>query len=518
MGPGRDVVEPQKAAVGGGAGRRVAVGGNPASAGRGGGRQHLRVAAAAGPGVPLGRGRRRRSARRGPLDQTLAAIHPDDRQRVKRRLRAAARTGGAGTIGFRDNNPGPAMRYLSATFFAVGPERPARRIEIIVQDVTKAALTEIALRESVDHYRTAVELNPEIPWLADPDGSIIEVGPRWLEMVDARPGTRLGRGLLRALHPDDVEPTTAAWRRGAAQRRALRHRISRPAQGRALSLDAGPRRSTARCGRPDRPLVRGARGHPRAAERGGGAARERGVRALDPREHDHGDRGAGRGGPADLHERPRAQDHGGRGLRGDPQPAVRLVLAGERRAGDPRRDYPGPPGRDGAADALRADGQGGAAVVGPLHLAHPRRRREGRTAPRAIARRNRGQAERGGGGGGLAAARQCARKHDGQRHQPRSRLVRHLHEPPRRGHVGNRGPDHRPGFARTVRGRCRALPRALPRGNGGTEGHRLRGLPAQHRRLAGSAGLRQQCRADHLLPRCDRAATGAGADRAPGPP
>ena len=83
-------------------------------------------------------------------------------------------------------------REFGATHFPSGPNQ----IQVIVQDVTRTRHAERALRESEDHYRTAVALNPEVPWLADPHGDIIEFGPRWLEMVDTTRKDTLGEGLL----------------------------------------------------------------------------------------------------------------------------------------------------------------------------------------------------------------------------------------------------------------------------------------------------------------------------------
>jgi diguanylate cyclase (GGDEF)-like protein/PAS domain S-box-containing protein len=145
-----------------------------------------------------------------PLDAMLERIDPADRNRVKRRLRAAARSGRSGTMQLR-SAPSAGSRFLSGTFFPIGDTVPATRLQIIIQDVTQAVETERALRASVTHYRQAVELNPEIPWVAGPDGSILEVGPRWLELMGMSADRTLGTGWLTALHPDDVAPTVAYW-------------------------------------------------------------------------------------------------------------------------------------------------------------------------------------------------------------------------------------------------------------------------------------------------------------------
>ncbi|MDO7835050.1 EAL domain-containing protein [Sphingobium sp. HBC34] len=68
-----------------------------------------------------------------------------------------------------------------------------------------------ALAESQEHYRWSVQLNPQVPWTAAPDGNIQEVGPRWSELTGMAPDQAMGTGWMGALHPDDIEPTVAVW-------------------------------------------------------------------------------------------------------------------------------------------------------------------------------------------------------------------------------------------------------------------------------------------------------------------
>jgi diguanylate cyclase (GGDEF)-like protein/PAS domain S-box-containing protein len=145
-----------------------------------------------------------------PLERVLESVDAADRARVRRRLRATARSGRSGTMQFRSSRES-GSRILSGTFFPLDSAVPAARLQVIIQDVTQAAETEQKLRESVAHYRTAVKLNPEIPWVAAPDGSILEVGPRWLELVGMVAEETLGSGWTSALHPDDLETTGRDW-------------------------------------------------------------------------------------------------------------------------------------------------------------------------------------------------------------------------------------------------------------------------------------------------------------------
>jgi diguanylate cyclase (GGDEF)-like protein/PAS domain S-box-containing protein len=68
-----------------------------------------------------------------------------------------------------------------------------------------------ALHESEEHYRYSVELNPQIPWIADPQGNILDVSSRWQALMGTPVDEALGSGWMQTLHPDDVAPTLQQW-------------------------------------------------------------------------------------------------------------------------------------------------------------------------------------------------------------------------------------------------------------------------------------------------------------------
>ena len=72
---------------------------------------------------------------------------------------------------------------------------------------------EQSLRESEDHYRHTVELNPQVTWTALPDGQLNRVAGRWEEWTGT-PGT--GEGWAAGLHPDDVPRSFEAWHHSVA--------------------------------------------------------------------------------------------------------------------------------------------------------------------------------------------------------------------------------------------------------------------------------------------------------------
>jgi PAS domain S-box-containing protein len=75
------------------------------------------------------------------------------------------------------------------------------------------AQAEQSLRDSEDHYRHTVELNPQVTWTALADGHLDRLSSRWQEWTGT---SGLGDGWAEALHPDDREPTLEAWRRSVA--------------------------------------------------------------------------------------------------------------------------------------------------------------------------------------------------------------------------------------------------------------------------------------------------------------
>jgi len=76
----------------------------------------------------------------------------------------------------------------------------------------QAELLETALAESREHHRWSVELSPQVPWTATPDGAIEEVGPRWRDLTGSSPEQAMGAGWINALHPDDMDRTLTLWR------------------------------------------------------------------------------------------------------------------------------------------------------------------------------------------------------------------------------------------------------------------------------------------------------------------
>jgi diguanylate cyclase (GGDEF)-like protein/PAS domain S-box-containing protein len=137
-------------------------------------------------------------------------VHPDDYLEVQARLDVLFTPGSSGEYSHEHRVVGADgfVRWVAArgrVHFSEG--RPARFVGTLV-DISAHKAAEKALRESEDHYRSSVELNPQIPWTAAPDGQIAEVGPHWRALTGVTAGARLSD----TFHSEDVTAIRTAWR------------------------------------------------------------------------------------------------------------------------------------------------------------------------------------------------------------------------------------------------------------------------------------------------------------------
>ncbi|WP_245500905.1 PAS domain S-box protein [Rhizobium sp. BK251] len=89
-------------------------------------------------------------------------------------------------------------------------------VVVTTRNVTARRKAEAKLRASEEHYRSLVELNPQVPWTADPFGSVLEAGPRWKVITGFDPAEALGNGWAKAIHPADLPATQRLWSKSIA--------------------------------------------------------------------------------------------------------------------------------------------------------------------------------------------------------------------------------------------------------------------------------------------------------------
>jgi PAS domain S-box-containing protein len=81
----------------------------------------------------------------------------------------------------------------------------------LAREITKLKLTEEALRESEQRWRSLTEALPQLVWSATPDGACDYFSTQWTEHTGVAEVELLGWRWLETLHPDDREPTRHFW-------------------------------------------------------------------------------------------------------------------------------------------------------------------------------------------------------------------------------------------------------------------------------------------------------------------
>ncbi len=100
------------------------------------------------------------------------------------------------------------------------------------------ANAEKSLRESEQELRFTLELNPQIPWTAAPNGAVTHLTERWLKLTGLSREEALGRGWEAIQHPEDLVEVVKAWRSSRRDRRRVRPRAPDPDASGNVSLGA----------------------------------------------------------------------------------------------------------------------------------------------------------------------------------------------------------------------------------------------------------------------------------------
>jgi PAS domain S-box-containing protein len=145
------------------------------------------------------------------LGRTVAEVIPHLFPKLEPYLRRALGGEPINGLELQDRKANQLTTYLISYQPARDEADEVVGVSISVVDISEHRNTEEALIESEDHYRHTIELNPQIPWIAAPDGMIIDVSRRWESLTGVKKREALGDGWLKVLHPDDLQPTRIAW-------------------------------------------------------------------------------------------------------------------------------------------------------------------------------------------------------------------------------------------------------------------------------------------------------------------
>ena len=182
------------------------------------------------------------------LGRTVAEALPDWHPKLQPYLQRSL--AGESITGIEMSHPDAYHPGQTSTFLV--SFQPARdEVEEIIgislsfADISPRKRAEQALAESEDHYRHTVELNPQIPWTAGPDGMILDVSQRWEKLTGLPKEKSLGQGWIQVVHPADVQQTLTAWHHSirTGEPTDLEFRIRRTTPGwRWVRSRAAPRR------------------------------------------------------------------------------------------------------------------------------------------------------------------------------------------------------------------------------------------------------------------------------------
>ncbi|MBT3237721.1 MAG: PAS domain S-box protein [Rhodospirillaceae bacterium] len=147
-------------------------------------------------------------------DNFVAAIHPDDRERVTNAVTACVEKGIEYNIEHRAVWPDGTTRYLLEKGDVVRDDdgKPLNMLGV-VQDITPAKEAEWAVQKSEEQYREIVEGTDDLVTVVDSTGHFLFVNHKANDIYGVPPEECVGRLAFDFIHPDDRESTAIAFNR-----------------------------------------------------------------------------------------------------------------------------------------------------------------------------------------------------------------------------------------------------------------------------------------------------------------
>jgi PAS domain S-box-containing protein len=160
-------------------------------------------------------------AAEGPLARQdwLGAVHPDDRAAVEAELARATESRADFRAEFRVVRAGAGTAWVLAfgrVSYDPADDRPLWMTGVFF-DTTERRRAEEALRESRNRFEAAVQAVEGILWTNNARGEMEGEQAGWAALTGQTAEEYGGYGWSKAVHPDDVGPTIAAWNEALAE-------------------------------------------------------------------------------------------------------------------------------------------------------------------------------------------------------------------------------------------------------------------------------------------------------------
>ncbi len=154
-------------------------------------------------------------------------VHPDDIGKITEE-HANALTGGSLGSNFRIRRKDGGWRWIGTRAKVLYDDAgAAQRVVGINIDLSDIKQAEAERATAAARWRAAVEATEGIVWTNSPDGRMDGEQPAWAALTGQSRDEYQGFGWSSAIHPDDAQPTIAAWNAAVAARQPFHfeHRI-----------------------------------------------------------------------------------------------------------------------------------------------------------------------------------------------------------------------------------------------------------------------------------------------------
>ena len=156
----------------------------------------------------------------GTKEAFFELVHPDDRAMLAMAITRAVEDGAPYSNEFRIVAPGGHTRWIAnlGQVYRDDEGRPLRMIGV-VHDVTDQKLTQGALSDSEEKFRSLVETTSEWIWAIDRNARITYSNPTVEQILGYRPEELSGRSLRSLVHEDDLPKAEQILSTSLAQKR-----------------------------------------------------------------------------------------------------------------------------------------------------------------------------------------------------------------------------------------------------------------------------------------------------------